>query len=163
VAADAARHLLRERTAELVYGAVLAADGTVDVDATRTRREAIRRARLEGTVQERPPELDAAGWRPSLRFHEALELGAGTDGVAAIRCRCGQVLCAADQNYKRFVPRSRVDLEELAGHRMPDGSPYLAELRAYACPGCATLLQVDVWVPELDGEEDLWDIRIASR
>jgi N-methylhydantoinase B len=163
VAADVARHLVRERTAELVYGVVLAADGTVDDAATRERREAIRRTRLEGTVQEGPPELDAAGWRPALRFHESLELGAGTDGVAAIRCRCGRLLCVADQNYKRFVPRSRVDLGELAGHPMPDGSPYLAELRAYACPGCATLLQVDVWVPELGGEEDLWDIRIASR
>ena len=101
--------------------------------------------------------------RPALDVRVVPHLGAGAGGERAIRCtRCGRALCAADQNYKRFAARSRIDLEELAGRPMPDGSAYLAELVAYACPGCATLLQVDVWVPRLESEEDLWDIRIAG-
>ncbi len=28
------------------------------------------------------------------------------------------------------------------------------------CPGCATLLQMDVFCPGLGGEEDLWDMRV---
>ena len=32
----------------------------------------------------------------------------------------------------------------------------------HICPGCATLLQVDVYCPELGGEGDLWDIRIEA-
>jgi hypothetical protein len=44
---------------------------------------------------------------------------------------------------------------------MPDGSSYLGLLREYACPGCAVLVQVDVFCPALGGEEDVWDTRIA--
>ena len=78
-----------------------------------------------------------------------------------MRCRrCGQGLGPAADNYKRHALRRDRRLDELAGRPMPDGSPYLAVLREYACPGCATLLQVDVWCPSLGGEEDLWDIRI---
>jgi N-methylhydantoinase B len=162
VAADVARHLVTPLTAELVYGVVLAPGGEVGEEATAARRAEIRAARLRGTRAEEPPPLDVSGWQPELRFHEYLELGTGTGGVRAIRCRrCGTALCGADQNYKRFALRSSIDLEELAGHPMPDSSPYLAELRAYACPGCATLLQVDVWSPRLGGEEDLWDIWIG--
>ena len=98
---------------------------------------------------------------PFLRFHESLEIvGEGPD--ARVRClRCGHGLGQADENYKLHAVRRDRDLEELAGRPMPDGSPYLAVLREYACPSCATLLQVDVWCPTLGGEEDLWDIRIA--
>jgi acetone carboxylase gamma subunit len=78
-----------------------------------------------------------------------------------IRCRCGHVLCRGDENYKRFAARRDRPLEELAGRPMPDGSPYLAVLREYACPRCAVLLQVDVWCPALGGDEDLWDARIG--
>jgi N-methylhydantoinase B len=164
VAADVARNLVLRRTAELVYGVVLADDGSLDGPATAARRDQVRRARLSGSRAEEPRPLDVSDWRPSLRFHEYLEVGTGAGGGAAIRCRrCGETLCAADQNYKRFALRSRIDLEELAGHPMPDGSGYLAVLHAYACPGCATLLQVDVFCPGLGGEEDLWDIRIETR
>ncbi|MGH3504039.1 MAG: acetone carboxylase subunit gamma [Nocardioidaceae bacterium] len=82
--------------------------------------------------------------------------------MPALRCRrCGQLLCRAGQNYKRFARRAQRELAELAGHDMPDGSPYLAVLHEYSCPGCATLLQVDVYCPAIGGEENLWDIQIA--
>ena len=82
--------------------------------------------------------------------------------AAAVRCRrCGAGLGTAADNYKQHALRRDRSLDELAGRPMPDGSPYLGVLREYACPGCATLLQVDVFVPGLGGDEDLWDIRIT--
>ena len=66
-------------------------------------------------------------------------------------------------NYKRRALRRDRPLDELAGRPMPDGSPYRAVFREYACPGCATLLQVDEWCPQLGGEEDLWDIQLQPR
>ena len=95
-----------------------------------------------------------------LRFHESLEI-VGTGSAAAVRCRrCGAGLGTAAENYKHHALRRDRSLDELAARGMPDGSPYLGVLREYACPGCATLLQVDVFVPQLGGDEDLWDIRI---
>jgi acetone carboxylase gamma subunit len=76
-----------------------------------------------------------------------------------VRCvRCATPLGAADANYKAHALRRDRALDELAGRPMPDGSPYLAVFREYACPGCATLLAVDVWCAQLGGDEDLHDV-----
>ena len=70
-------------------------------------------------------------------------------------------MCRADENYKEFSLRRDLDLGDLAGRPMPDGSAYLAVFREYACPGCATLVAVDTWSEALaDGEPDLWDVRL---
>jgi acetone carboxylase gamma subunit len=74
--------------------------------------------------------------------------------------RCAADLGPATANFKAHALRRDRDLEELAGRPMPDDSPYRAVLREYACPGCATLLAVDVWCAELGGYEDLRDITI---
>ncbi len=88
---------------------------------------------------------------------------ASRPGETAIRCaRCGELLCDAGANYKRYALRRDRDLADLAGRAMPDGKPYLGVYREYACPGCATLLQVDVFCPSLGGDEDLWDIRVEA-
>ena len=52
--------------------------------------------------------------------------------------------------------------EELSGTRLPSDEDYLGRFHLYACPGCATLLQVDVYCPALGGDEDLMDIRVAG-
>jgi acetone carboxylase gamma subunit len=57
----------------------------------------------------------------------------------------------------------REDFEALAGRRLPNGQPYIGEYRAYACPGCATLLQVDTYCPSQGGELPLWDIQLDPR
>ncbi len=99
---------------------------------------------------------------PGLRFHETLEL-VGRGPTAWIRClRCHASLGPGSANYKLHALRRDRSLEAVAGRPMPDGRPYRAVFREYACPGCATLLQVDVWTPALGGEEDLWDIRIEG-
>jgi N-methylhydantoinase B len=167
VARDVGRRLVSGRIARLLYGVVLDADGGVDAAATERRRAEIRDERLSGTQQggavggpaSEPPDL--AIERPALQFHESLQI-VGEGPGARVRCRhCGQALGRADENYKLHAVRRDRDLEQLAGRPMPDGSPYLGVLREYACPGCATLLQVDVWCPSIGGDEDLWDIQIA--
>jgi N-methylhydantoinase B len=173
VVADILRHVISRRSAALLYGVVLDERGGLDSAATVARRSAIRDERRTGvrpaqgdrvepkpaeTPSEMPANTNPGG--PGLHFHESLDIG-GIGTAAVVRCRrCGHDLGPASDNYKRHALRRDRELGELAGRAMPDGSPYLAVLREYACPGCATLLQVDVWCPSLGGEEDLWDIRI---
>jgi N-methylhydantoinase B len=167
VARDVRRRLVSERIANLLYGVVLDAAGKVDSMATQRRRGQIRderrtgvRERTVGTPTTTPAEVGVEDG-PFLRFHETLEI-VGVGPGARVRCRrCGHGHGPAGDNYKRYAVRRDRSLEELADRPMPDGSPYLAVLREYACPGCATLLQVDVWCPDIGGEEDLWDIRIV--
>lgn len=163
VAADVRRRAVSRRLARALYGVVLDEAGDPDPAATEAERAAIRAARRDESRPPAPVEgLPGDGWRSVLRFHESLEIVEAGGGERAMRCvRCGTLLGPADGNYKHHALRRDRDLADLAGRSMPDGSPYLAVFREYACPGCATLLQVDVWSPVVGGEEDLWDVRIA--
>ena len=160
VARDVRRHVVSRRVAELIYGVRLDEAGGLDAPGTEARRAEIRGERRTG-VRAAPAAAPASlSDGPVLQFHEALEI-VGNGAEAAVRCRrCGTGLGTAADNYKHHALRRDRSLDELAGRPMPDGSPYLAVLREYACPGCATLLQVDVWCASLGGEEDLWDIKI---
>jgi N-methylhydantoinase B len=170
VARDVELGLVSARIAGLLFGVALDGEGAVDEEATSALRDAIREQRRAGA---RDAGVSAAGAghpadpsdeprsSDAIRFHAALRLEYPGSSTSRIRCRCGYVLCAGDQNYKRVAARRDRPLEELAGGPMPDGSPYLAVLREYACPRCAVLLQVDVWCPQLGGDEDLWDTRIG--
>ncbi len=53
-------------------------------------------------------------------------------------------------------------MEKLSGRVLPSGESYLGVLHEYACSGCATRLQVDVYCPSLGGEEDWWDLRVGN-
>ena len=110
--------------------------------------------------RQRDPGADAEqDWRPVLRFHEYLDLVRAADAFA-IRCRqCRQVLCDGAANYKAHARRRTLDLEQFSGKRLPSGQDYRAVLHEYFCPGCATLLCVDVYCPELGADEPLWDTR----
>ncbi len=163
VVQDVSRGIVSVRAAELIYGVIVDTVVALDGPGTESAREGIRAARRAQSRAPRPaPSLSTDGWERLVRFHDVLELGRTRERVAAIRCtRCEHVLAPADANYKLYSLRRDRSLEELAGRPMPDGSPYLGVLREYACPGCATLVAVDVWVPGLGGDEDLWDIHLA--
>jgi N-methylhydantoinase B len=163
VAADVAAGTVSQRIASLVYGVVVDATGAeVDEDGTSARRAEIRAERHDGRPPRPAPDIPVNGWTGLVQFAESLELGRNGAGRAAIRCtRCGHVLCAAKDDYRRYALRRDRRLDVLAGRPMPDGSPYLAVLREYACPGCATALGVDPVVPALDGDDDRWDVRLV--
>ncbi|HYH93873.1 MAG TPA: hydantoinase B/oxoprolinase family protein [Candidatus Saccharimonadales bacterium] len=168
VADDVARRVVSRRIAAAVYGVHLAGDGFADEPTTERARAAIRGARRDESRPPAPSGLptDEAGsgpWTTVVRFHAVLELASAPDGMTAIRCtRCDHALCPGTHDWRPAALRRDVDLEALAGRPMPDGSAYLAVLREYACPGCATLLEVESHVPSLDDPGDGWDVRLAA-
>jgi N-methylhydantoinase B len=150
--------------ARRVYGVVVDEKRfALDVAATEARRREIREQRLrEGKrlSAAQPRAGQDRPWKRLLRIHEYLEI-ARDRGETMIRCiRCGYLFCSPEENYKKHAMRRTVELDRLALRPLPSGDPYLGRYHEYICPGCATLLQVDVYCPVLGGEEDLWDIRI---
>jgi acetone carboxylase gamma subunit len=105
--------------------------------------------------------VDPAALREERRVHESLEIV--TDRRARyLRClRCGEVLCAVTANYKKHALRRERAMADLSGRQLPSGEPYLGVLYEYLCPGCVTLLEVDVYCPSAGGEEDWWDLRLG--
>ena len=98
--------------------------------------------------------------KKTLKIHEYLEIGQNGN-QQFIRCiRCGHIFCDAKDNYKKYSLRRIVPLNRVARYPLPSRDEYLGHYHEYICPGCATLLQVDLFCPALGGEEDLWDIRI---
>jgi N-methylhydantoinase B len=150
--------------ARTIYG-VIVDPPTFSLDRSKTeeRRREIREQRLK---EGRPPASAAPengsekDWTRLLRVHEYLEI-ARNDGKSRYRCtRCGYLFCSPKENYKKHCLKRIVALDNFALRPLPAREPYLGHLQEYICPGCATLLQVDVYCPVLGGEEDLWDIQI---
>ncbi|HWP29582.1 MAG TPA: hydantoinase B/oxoprolinase family protein [Chloroflexota bacterium] len=164
VARDLRLGLISPRTAYVIYGVVAdPTTGAVDVAATEQRRRAIREERLR-TAQPGPaapmPPPAARDWQPVLRFHEYLDLVRAGDEFA-VRCRrCQRLLCRGDENYKAHVLQRTRDLAEFSGRQLPSGEPYRAVYQEYICPGCATLLCVDVLAPEVSDAAPLWDVQL---
>jgi N-methylhydantoinase B len=164
VVADVRQGLTTARSAHLVYGVCLV-DGEsetgFDRAATVARRQAIREERrLESRPPAQAPRFIHDAQPVALHPHPVLDLVDTLDGE---RFRC--VRCACDlgpraSNYKTYALRRDRDMHSLSGRPLPSGEPYMGVIREYACPGCATLLQVDVYCPQLGGEEDWWDIRV---
>ena len=136
---------------------------TLDAPKTEARRREIREERIASGQGPIAPALKSGhGWETILRCHEYLEIARDGD-EARYRCiRCGYIFCAPYENYKKYCVKRIVALEKFAQRPLPDHGLYLGHLQEYICPGCATLLQVDVYCPSLGGDEDLWDIQIES-
>ena len=164
---DVGRGWTSHETAARIYGVILSNEGTgVDDAATEARRREIRDARKRDgspvagkTSSVSPPPNN--GWRLLLRFHAVLEIC--TDGRRKIvRCRrCSHVYCDANENYKLYALHRVAHLSEVMPP-LPSGEPYIGEYHVYACPGCATQLQVDMFSPTLGGDAVLWDTRIDA-
>jgi N-methylhydantoinase B len=155
VAADVANGYVRAEVAERVHGVVLDSNGAVDGPATEARRAEIRRSRLGGEPTRTVAPVD--GWRPALRAE-------ATDGGAAISCgHCGQPLAGAGEDWKAAAVlgshEAAARLAELGcevrGRREPAFLLY-----EWHCPGCASLLEVNLY-PE--GMDPIHDIRVGER
>ncbi|MBI2917407.1 MAG: hydantoinase B/oxoprolinase family protein [Chloroflexi bacterium] len=163
---DVSIGLLSARMAEKAYGVVIdQRTGQADLKATEGRRQAIRAERLKegkpysgttsGAAVPRSSKL-----QPVLKPHEYLDVV--DDGrTRYVRCRCGHVLCRAEENYKLYALQRKRDLLEFSGRPLPSGQPYAAVYQEYICPSCATLLQVDVLCPAMDDDKPIWDIKLA--
>jgi rubrerythrin len=151
-------------TAETVYGVVLKkTEMAVDVEATRARQAMIREARLaprEGRHLKVAPE-DIK--RKIMKFHEYLEIVEKHSEEEIIVCvKCGNPFCNSGENYKNFSVYRENDLENVAGRFLASGEKPFVTYQEYVCPGCGTLLEVDVLCRELEGEKSrvIWDIQI---
>ena len=165
VARELGLGLVSTRTAETFYGVIVnPSSGAVDQAATQQRRSEILQERFRGakagsTAAESTPPVDR-DWKPVLRFHENLEL-VREGREFAIRCRkCQRLLGYGDQNYKTHALMRTHELEKFSGKCLPSGEVYRGVYQEYFCPGCATLLCVDVLCPQVSSSDPLWDIRI---
>ncbi len=88
-----------------------------------------------------------------MRIHEYLEI----DENKKIKClKCGHIFCDATENYKLHALHAEVPGKDIGKHFVQD--PIFVVYHEYYCPGCTTMLDVDV-LPS--GEPPLWDIQVA--
>ena len=152
------------KTVEGVYGVVLKKDGmAVDLDATQRKRGLIREARL--ALRKGPSQkIDSTVIRKRMmRFHEYLEMVEKHTGEKVIIClRCGNQFCSASENYKNFSIYRENDLAGVGGRFLASGEKPFVTYQEYICPGCGTLLEVDVLCKGLEDEKSavIWDMQI---
>lgn len=131
---------------ETVYGVALDASGrAVDRDATERRRSAIRtereqRARSAGTLGKRQPASGGPGAEHVARVNAYLSIVSLPAGLH-VRCRCGELLGPAQGNYKEHSAWAEVPSSTAGPHTL-SGPGFV--LREFYCPGCFTLLDVEV-------------------
>ncbi len=104
------------------------------------------------------PDPDkVSGGKVLLKPHECLEIVQLENGNKVYRCvKCGRSLGPAGDNYKKQTLR-RVQNITGPSSLPPENQMYYHE---YICPGCGTMLQVDLVCPALE-KEPLWDMRPA--
>ncbi len=134
--------------AETLYGVVLTANGdAVDGEATDEKRRAIRAGRNGGAAPRKEPP------RPNTTAAEP-DLSIGADGH--FHCCCGADLGPTDENWKDKAPMRKVAPESCGPHiRLHEE----LELRAFHCPECATLLELEVCRKD---EESLWMVALSG-
>jgi len=155
---DVAVGITSRRIADEIFGVVLDTAGTVDQAATKARRKAIHDERMrEGralATSSLPSGPHNGTTSEVLKFHPYLAIVAQGDRNVVHCTRCSHVYCDGQDNYKRYALRRERDLEELSQQQVPAGEPYIACFHEYYCPGCAALLQVDTFCPELGDSQN---------
>jgi N-methylhydantoinase B len=149
VARDVERSLVTREWAERIWGVVLTGKGEVDAGGTAACRERLREERRTAASA---PVLDggSAPWSAEdegVRLAEALFCDVGRD-PPTYRCRCGRVLGPVHTPYKELVAQARFPVQHLGPEVNPSrigGSRF--ELREFYCPGCFTLLEVEIARP----------------
>jgi N-methylhydantoinase B len=130
VARDVHNGLVTPHWAAALYGVVLH-DGTVDAEATRVRRRAIRSERLGGhAARAEPPDGDGlAAVCPMI------------DQAKRFRCICGADLGPATESWKPQASARTVPPQAFGPHITLHDE---LELREFCCTECGTLLETEV-------------------
>jgi N-methylhydantoinase B len=173
VARDIANRAVSVEFAREMYGVALTSSGDVDQEATRARREAIRRARLAGaqasghrpaqfdgtgdrTANRQPPDRRIESWIARVSEYLVVVQEAGEPLVC---CRlCGFAVGPVSADYKERVLMARFPVTR-AGPRVNPHRIHLEhfEFREFYCPGCLVLLETEVARP---GEPSVRDVEI---
>lgn len=136
------------------YGVVVDDAGTVDAVATDAERRRLRDERLALGRGRTPARVDGSG---GLRFHESVVQRAGRNACV----HCAADLGAAAENYKMSTLRrertpAQANIEVAPAELWIDRK---VVVREFFCPGCATLLNVEV---ALEGDDVLFDARVGA-
>ena len=160
VALDVERKLVTPDWAERIWGVVLERNGAVDEAGTAARRDERRAARRRAATPVSPDGHDDP-WstgRDRVRILEALFIDLH-EGRAVYRCRCGRFLGPAEIPYKHLAAEARFPVQRIGPEVNPQrigGARF--ELREFYCPGCFTLLEVEIARPD---DPVLDDARLA--
>jgi N-methylhydantoinase B len=151
VARDVRDGYLAREAAERVYGVVVDDAGLPDEAETARRRADIRTERLGG----RPPAARAEAmndWRPALRL-------VGEGAGRRITCgHCGGELCSIGSSWKDQAPVRKWDLAERMaeyGGRVHGRAEGRLVLYEWACPSCGSLLETNLYPPDMAPIHDL--------
>ena len=134
--------------ARTIFGAVLGEDDTtVDADATRENRAAIRAERLVRLTNGTPAPAERSG---SVRLHatDALDLREDDAGAYWACGECGTCLGPLDGNYKLACLQ---DVRPVSDSNPLIGDPALfvddaVEFRLFYCPGCGAQIENEIAV-----------------
>lgn len=158
VARDVTGGAFSAASAERIFGVAVTASGDVDEAATAARRNAILQERLSWPVTRRlqhTPHVHGNAEALAIVGDVARILKL-TDGRSYFVCNCGHVIAPADENWKDYAAHAQATAEDL-GPRVRIHADL--EVVRHACPGCGTLLDVEV---KRRGEDSLFDIEIAA-
>jgi N-methylhydantoinase B len=140
VAADVASDAVTPEAAREVYGVPVAADGSIDGDVE-ARRADVRAARTADVGDHVEPVTADACDPTDLRLGESLSVLAADEGHYVACDSCDTVLSAMAADWKDAAAvRSRPVADAGQYHASSDAF----ELREFACPSCATLLDTEV-------------------
>lgn len=155
--------------ARKVYGVVIEEKTeTVDDAKTMALRDSMRAERLANArpvdPTRKPRKLTTNPVTSVMRIHECLHIVEQSEGFVMACRKCSQNLGAADGNYKSACLYRSIDKDQLTELPPPGGRHSMGRYIEYYCPGCVTLLEVEVAVPAVEGValEPVWDIHIAS-
>lgn len=98
-----------------------------------------------------------------MRIHEYLEIRDSPAGKVTVCRKCEHEFGPASQNYKLGALYRERDPGEMPLRGVRSGESSFVVYQEYLCPGCGTLLEVDLYSPQIDGDQDkvVWDIQIA--
>ncbi len=162
VARDVQNGIYAPWAAETFFGIALDGRGGADAEKTAALRRARRDERLRAArpVAGTLPPGDRLEGEVMHRPHAAVEVVRGPAGLVWRCAHCRRSLGDARENYKHRTVRRVERLDDVSEFPLPSGQPFSGEYHEYLCPGCGTLLQVDVYCPAVGGESVLWDIAL---
>jgi hypothetical protein len=165
---DLLDHAVSQKFARKVYGVVIEEEAeAVDEAETAALRDSMRAERMARAQpvnpERRPRKLTSNAAKPVMRIHECLDIVEQSEGFVIACRKCNQDLGPADRNYKDACVYCSIDKDALTELPPPGDRHSMGRYVEYYCPGCATLLNVEVAVPAVEGEavEPVWDIQIA--
>lgn len=139
---DVLNGLVTNGPARDVYGVVLDLDSKrVDSEATHRLRLSIRQNRLNGKRLKVKTSVRRNIPSTGSRINEYLQV-ADSKGTTFVQCTwCGENICPSDGNWKEHVISRKSSPTVSGPFRKDSGLFFLLE---FFCPGCATVLDVDV-------------------